>query len=183
MISQRQVGVDCESFEEGIADALQIGSDVIFISELINAKEVEICLQAAESGKLVFAIIQGNSSKQAIDRFIKLCPKYSQNQTASRLAKYLIGTIAQTLVAKKTEAGRIAAYEIFINSSNGKKVIAEKKLQLINSLIDSGSSEGMVSLDNYIIKLIQSGKITKEEGIAKANNRLIVKQKLEAQKH
>ncbi len=182
VISQRQVGVDCDSFEEGISDALQSDSDVIFISELINAKEVEMCLQAVESEKLIFAIIQGNSSRQALDRFVKLCPKYAQNQISSRLAKHLLGTIAQTLIAKKSEAGRIAAYEIFINSSYGKKIISERKLQLIPSLIESGSSEGMVSLDNYIIKLIHSGKITKEEGIVKANNRSIVKQKLEALK-
>ena len=180
LISQRQVGVDCESFEEGIIDALQSDSDVVFISELINAKEAELCLQAAESGKLIFSAIQANSSKQALDRFIKLFPKYSQNQIASRLAKNLLGTITQTLIAKKSEPGRIAAYEIFINSSNGKKIIAEKKLQLIPSLIDSASSEGMVSLDNYIIKLAHINKITKEEAIAKANNRSIVKQKLEA---
>ncbi len=182
LISQRQVGVDCESFEEGIADALQSDSDVIFISELISAKEAELCLQAAESGKLIFAIIQGNSSKQALDRFIKLFPKYTQNQIASRLAKHLLGIITQTLIAKKSETGRIAAYEIYINSLNGKKIIAEKKLQLIPSLIDSASSEGMISLDNYIIKLTKTGKITKEEGIAKASNRSIVKQKLEALK-
>ena len=182
MISQRQVGIDCGSFEEGIADALESDCDVLFISELINAKDIEMCLQAAESGKLIFAIIQGNSSKQALDRFIKLCPKYSQNQTASRLAKYLLGTISQTLIAKRSEAGRVAAYEIFINSSYGKKIIAERKLQLIPSVIESGSSEGMVSLDNYIIKLVHSGKITKEEGIAKANNRSVVKQKIEALK-
>ena len=182
LISQRQVGVDCGNFEEGIADALQSDCDVIFISELINAEEVEMCLQAAESGKLVFAIIQGNSSRQALDRFIKLCPKYSQNQIAFRLAKNLLGTISQTLIAKKSEAGRIAAYEVFINSANGKKIISERKLQLIPSLIDSSSSEGMISLDNYIINLVQSGKITKEEAIAKANSRSIVKQKLEALK-
>ena len=179
LIIQRQVGVDCDTFEEGIEDALQSDSDIIFISEIINAKEVELCIEAADSGKLVFAIIQGNSSKQALDRFIKFYPKHQQNQLATRLAKYLLGTISQTLIAKKSETGRIAAYEIFINSTNGKKVIAEKKLHLIPSLIESSSSEGMVSLDNYIIKLVQSGKITKEEGIMKANNRSLVKQKLE----
>ena len=182
MISQRQVGVDCASFEEGIADALHSDCDVIFISDLIDAEEVEMCLQAAESGKLVFAIIQGNSSRQALDRFIKLCPKYSQNQIAFRLAKTLLGTISQTLIAKKSEAGRIAAYEVFINSANSKKIISERKLQLIPSLIDSSSSEGMISLDNYIINLVHSGKITKEEAIAKANSRSVVKQKLEALK-
>ena len=179
LIIQRQVGVDCDSFEEGIEDALLSDSDIIFISEIINAKEVELCVEAAESGKLVFAIIHGNSSKQALDRFIKLYPKHQQSQIATRLAKYLLGTISQTLIAKKSETGRIAAFEIFINSSNGKKVLSEKKIHLIPSLIESSSSEGMVSLDNYIIKLVQSGKITKEEGIMKANNRSLVKQKLE----
>ena len=182
LISQRQVGVDCKSFEEGISDAIQFDCDVIFISELIEEKEVEMCLQAAESGKLVFAIIQGNSSRQALDRFIKFYPKYSQNQIASRLAKTLLGTISQTLITKKSEPGRIAAFEIFINSSNGKKIISERKMQLIPSLIDSSSSEGMISLDNYIINLVRSGRITKEDAIAKANSRSIVKQKLEALK-
>ena len=182
LISQRQVGVDCKSFDEGVSDAILSDCDVIFISDLIDEKEVEMCLQAAESGKLVFAIIQANSSRQALDRFIKFYSKYSQNQIASRLAKVLSGTISQTLITKKSEPGRIAAFEVFINSANGKKIISERKMQLIPSLLDSSSSEGMISIDNYIINLVHSGRITKEEAIAKANNRSIVKQKLEALK-
>ncbi len=179
LISQRQVGVDCNSFEEGITDAIDSDSDVILISELNGAKEVELALQASESGKLVFASIQGNTSKQAVDRFIKLCPKNMQIQIAARLAINLLGIVSQTLVSKKSEAGRIAAYEVLVNSPFIKNIIAERKLHLIPAQIEANSSLGMISLDSYILNLIQSNIITKEEGISKANNRSFIKRKLE----
>ena len=179
IISQRQVGVDCTTFEEGIRGALKTDCDVLMVGELRNADAVEMTLLAAESGKLVFATLHSNTAVQAIDRFVNLCPKNMHQQVMARMASHLTGIITQTLVPRVTGRGRIAAFEILINASAIKGLIADNRIHLISSYLESGSSSGMVSLDNSLIELITSNKISKDEGLLKANNRAYVKRKVD----
>ena len=179
LICQRQVGVDCGTFEEGIRGALKTDCDVLMVGELRNVDAVEMTLLAAESGKLVFATLHSNTAVQAIDRFINLCPKNAHQQIMSRLGSHLQGIVTQTLVPKKAGRGRVAAFEILVNTSSVKGLISENRIHLIPSYLESGSSAGMVSLDNSLVELILSNKISKDEGLLKANNRTYVKRKVE----
>ena len=179
LISQRQVGVDCTSFEEGIRGALKTDCDILMVGELRNTDAVEMSLLAADSGKLVFATLHSNTAVQAIDRFVNLCPKNLHAQIMARLSSHLQGIVTQTLVTKKNGWGRLAAFEILINTPAVKGLIAEQRLHLISSYLESGQSSGMISLDNALIDLITSGKIAIEEGLLKANNRQYVKRKVE----
>ena len=179
LISQRQVGVDCTTFEEGIRGALQTDCDVVMVGELRNLDAVEMTLLAAESGKLVFATLHSNTAVQAIDRFVNLCPKNLHQQVMARLASHLQGIVTQTLVPRSSGRGRLAAFEILINIPAVKGLITENRLHLIPSYLESGSTNGMISLDNSLVDLITSNKITKDEGLLKANNRTYVKRKVE----
>ena len=179
LISQRQVGVDCSTFEEGIRGALKTDCDVIMVGELRNLDAVEMTLLAAESGKLVFATLHSNTAVQAIDRFVNLCPKNLHLQVMSRLASHLQGIVTQTLIPRSTGKGRLAAFEILINIPAVKGLISENRLHLIPSYLEAGSTNGMISLDNSLVDLITSNKITKDEGLLKANNRTYVKRKVE----
>lgn len=179
IISQRQVGVDCKTFEEGIRGALKTDCDVLMVGELRNADAVEMTLLAAESGKLVFATLHSNTAIQAIDRFVNLCPKTLHLQVMSRLASHLTGIVTQTLIPKRNGRGRIAAFEVLVNAAAVKGLISENRIHLIASYLESGSSTGMISLDNSLVDLITSNKISKDEGLLKANNRAYVKRKVE----
>ncbi len=179
LISQRQVGVDCVSFEEGIRGALKTDCDVLMVGELRNADAVEMSLLAAESGKLVFATLHSNTAVQAIDRFVNLCPKNLHEQIMTRLASHLQGIVTQTLVPKRNGSGRLAAFEILINTSAIKGLITENRIHLISSYLESGKSSGMLSLDDSLVNLITSGKVNKDEGLLRANNRQYVKRKVE----
>ncbi|MBP5468735.1 MAG: Flp pilus assembly complex ATPase component TadA, partial [Candidatus Riflebacteria bacterium] len=179
LVSQRQVGVDCLTFEEGIRGALKTDCDVLMVGELRNADAVEMTLLAAESGKLVFATLHSNTAIQAIDRFVNLCPKNLHLQVMSRMASHLQGIVTQTLAPRKNGRGRIAVFEVLVNIAAVKGLISENRIHLINSYLESGSSTGMISLDNSLVDLITSNKISKDEGLLKANNRAYVKRKVE----
>lgn len=179
LICQRQVGVDCDTFEDGIRGALKTDCDVLMIGELRNSDAVEMSLLAAESGKLVFATLHSNTAIQAIDRFVNLCPKTMHDQIMARLASHLRGIVTQTLVPKISGRGRLAAFEILLNTSAIKGLIQENRIHLISSYLESGSTTGMISLDNSLVDLITSGKVSKDEGLLRANNRQYVKRKVE----
>lgn len=179
LISQRQVGVDCLSFEEGIRGALKMDCDVLMVGELRNADAVEMSLLAAESGKLVFATLHSNTAIQAIDRFVNLFPQNLHSQVLGRLASHLQGIVTQTLVPRKLSRGRLAAFEILVNIPAVKGLINENRVHLIHSYLESGSSTGMVSLDNALVDMVAHGKVEKNEALMRANNKAYVKRKIE----
>jgi len=179
LISQRQVGVDCLTFEEGIRGALQMDCDVLMVGELRNTEAVEMSLLAAESGKLVLTTLHSNTAIQAIDRFVNLFPQTLHTQVLGRLASHLIGVVTQTLVSRKNGRGRIAAFEILINTPAVRGLINENRVHLISSYLESGSSTGMISLDNSLVELTCEGKIDKNEALLAANNKAYVKRKIE----
>ncbi len=179
LISQRQVGVDCLSFEEGIRGALKMDCDVLMVGELRNTDAVEMSLLAAESGKLVFATLHSNTAIQAIDRFVNLFPQNLHSQVLGRLASHLQGVVTQTLVPRRLGRGRLAAFEILINTPAVRGLINENRVHLIHSYLESGSGSGMVSLDNSLVELVTSGKVDKNEALMRANNKAFVKRKIE----
>jgi twitching motility protein PilT len=179
LISQRQVGVDCLNFEDGIRGALQMDCDVLMVGELRNPEAVEMTLLAAESGKLVFATLHSNTSIQAVERFVNLFPRNLHTQIMGRLAGSLQGVVTQTLVPKKQGRGRVAAFEILLNTPAVKGLITENRVHLISSYLESGSSAGMVSLDQSLIDLVLESKVDKKEALMRANNQTLVKRKIE----
>lgn len=179
LISQRQVGVDCLSFEDGIRGALKMDCDVLMVGELRNADAVEMSLLAAESGKLVFATLHSNTAIQAIDRFVNLFPQNLHSQVLGRLSSHLQGVVTQTLVPKKLARGRVAAFEILINTPAVRGLINENRVHLISSYLESGATSGMVSLDNSLVDLVLENKVDKTEALLRANNKSYVKRKIE----
>ncbi len=179
LISQRQVGVDCLNFEDGIRGALKMDCDVLMVGELRNADAVEMSLLAAESGKLVFATLHSNTAIQAIDRFVNLFPQNLHSQVLGRLSSHLQGVVTQTLVPRRLGRGRLAAFEVLINTAAVRGLINENRVHLIASYLESGSSTGMISLDNSLVELVTSGKVDKNEALLRANNKAYVKRKIE----
>lgn len=179
LISQRQVGVDCANFEDGIRGALKMDCDVLMVGELRNPDAVEMALLAAESGKLVFATLHSNTAIQAIERFVNLFPQNLHAQVLGRLASHLQGVVTQALIPKKQGRGRIAAFEILINTPAVRGLICENRVHLISSYLESGSSSGMISLDQSLVELVCEGKVDKDEALARANNKGYVKRKID----
>ncbi|MBF0543198.1 MAG: PilT/PilU family type 4a pilus ATPase [Candidatus Riflebacteria bacterium] len=181
IISQRQVGVDCPTFDRGIRGALQTDADIIMVGELRDPEAVEMTLMAAECGKLVFATLHSNTSVQGIDRFVNLFPIAQQSQIMSRLSTSLLGIITQTLIPKKMSKGRIAAFEILIAIPTVKGLIGENRMHMIQSYQEAGGETGMCTLDQSLALLISQNKISAEEGMMKAVSPTVLKKYLEQQ--
>ena len=170
IVSQRQVGVDCRTFEEGIRGALSCDSDVIMVGELRNPDAVHMTLTAAECGKLVFATLHSNSAMQAIDRFVNLFPQTQHQQVLGRLGGSLLGILTQSLIPRRLEKGRIAAFELLLGLPMIKGLIMENRIHLIQSYMESGGETGMRTLDHSLAKLVIAKKIEIGEARARASS-------------
>ena len=170
IISQRQVGVDCRTFDEGIRGALQTDVDVIMVGELRDPEAVNMTLTAAECGKLVFATLHSNTAMQAIDRFVNLFPQVQQEQILSRLANCLLGIITQSLLPRKNAKGRVAAFELLLGLPMIRGLISENRIHLIMSYLESGGETGMCTLDQSLAWLVATGKVLPEEALLRASS-------------
>lgn len=179
LVNQRQVGVDCRSFEEGIRGAMQTDCDIIMVGELREPEAVSITLTAAETGKLVFATLHSNTSLQAIDRFVNLFPQSQHQQILARLSTTLLGIITQTLIPKKSGKGRLAAFELLLALPMIRSLIADNRLHLITSYQETGVETGMITMDQALAALVLQEKISLAEAMAKANNPTTLKKLVE----
>lgn len=179
LVSQRQVGVDCRTFEEGIRGAMNTDCDIIMVGELRETEAVNITLTAAETGKLVFATLHSNTALQAIDRFVNLFPQVQHHQALSRLSNTLLGIVTQVLIPRKTGKGRVAAFEILMALPMIRSLIAESRLHLIQSYQETGGESGMVTMDQALSQLVLAEKVSMVEALGKASNQNSLKKLVE----
>ena len=129
-----------------------------------------MALTAAETGLLVFATLHTNSAAKAIDRIIDAFPASEQEQIRIVLAETLRAVVAQQLL-KKSESGRIPAFEILLGSSALSNAIREGKTAQINNQIQTGRSRGMVSMDQSLAELVRKGHVSRDSAIEHAFDR------------
>ena len=161
IISQRQLGDDMLSFESGLKHILRQDPNVIMLGEMRDLETISTALTIAETGHLVLATLHTYSAAQTIDRIIDIFPPHQQNQARSQLSMVLKAVISQRLLPKKG-GGRVAAREILMNNSASANLIREGKIAQINSVIETGSSMGMVTLENDIKNLYREGLVNQD---------------------
>jgi len=141
---------------------------VILVGELRGRETMQMALQLASFGILIFATVHTNSAPATIDRFVNAFPASQQPQIRGMLADSLAGIVAQQLLRRADGSGRIAAQEILIGTSGVAAAIREAKTSMLTSLIQSGGSHGMQSIDSILEKLVAAGKVTAEDALEKA---------------
>lgn len=151
LINHREVGKDTESFQSGLRAALREDPDVILVGELRDAETMEIALNAAETGHLVFSTLHTGDATGAINRIMDACSD-KINLVRNQLANCLQGIVAQQLLPTG-KGGRVAACEILVGTSAVKNVIREGKIYQIPSFIQTGSQFGMQNMEVAILKL------------------------------
>src|SRR6516162_1341778 len=102
-VNQREIGVDCPAFKEGIRRALRMDPDVILVGEMRDLETIHAAIEAAETGHIVFATLHTNSASATVNRIIDVFPQEQQDQIRTQLASALIGVLSQTLLPKKPE--------------------------------------------------------------------------------
>ncbi|HKK28268.1 MAG TPA: type IV pilus twitching motility protein PilT [Gemmatimonadota bacterium] len=167
LINQREVGVHTQGFKRALRAALREDPDIVLVGEMRDLETVEIALETAETGHLVFGTLHTNTAPSTVDRIIDQFPASQQNQIRTMLSESLKGVIAQTLCRRK-EGGRTAALEILIVSNAVSNLIREGKTFQIPSVIQTSKGQGMATLNDSLFELVRTGEIEPAEAYRKA---------------
>jgi len=168
LINQREVGRDTKSFHAALRGALREDPDIILVGEMRDLETIQLAIEAAETGHLVFGTLHTISASKTIDRIIEVFPAEMQGQIRSGLADSLRAVVAQNLFKRADKPGRVAALEILIATPAVRNLIRENKIFQINSTIETGKKFGMQALDDGIMKLFKEGIIDAEQAYNKA---------------
>ena len=161
IIIQRQLGSDMINFSEGLKHALRQDPNVIMVGEMRDLDTIATTITLAETGHLVLATLHTYNAAQTIDRIIDIFPPYQQNQVRTQLSLILSGVISQRLLPR-VNGGRIAAREIMINTPAIANQIREGKVAQIKTVIETSSRDGMVTLDQDIVRLVKANEVSRE---------------------
>ncbi len=177
LINQREVRVHTEGFRPALRAALREDPDVVLVGEMRDLETIEIAIETAETGHLVFGTLHTNTAPSTVDRIIDQFPSDRQSQIRIMLSESLRGVISQTL-CKKVGGGRVAAYEVLIGTPAVSNLIREAKTFQLYSMMQSGRKEGMVTLGESLTDLAIRGLIEPREAYHKAINKAEIRQLL-----
>jgi twitching motility protein PilT len=178
VVTQREVHIDVPSFAEALRRALRQDPDVILVGELRDLETMEAAITAAETGHLVFGTLHTTGAAKTIDRIVNAFPMNQQETIRIQLSTVLQAVISQLLIPRIDKPGRIAAYEIMINTPAIAALIRDNKTFRIQSDIQTGAKYGMVTLDSFLMEKYQAGIIAREEAVNKAQDPVTIIQKL-----
>ena len=164
VVTQREVHVDVTSFSEAIRGALRQDPDVILVGEMRDLETIEAAVTAAETGHLVFGTLHTTGAARTITRIVDAFPANTKEMIRAQLSTSIVAVISQVLM-RKTGGGRIAGFEIMVNTPSIANLIRENKIYLIESELQTGAKYGMIQLDAHLTQLVNSGKIDAEEAI------------------
>lgn len=159
IVNQREIGGDSYSFANALRAALRQDPDVILVGEMRDLETISTAVTAAETGHLVLATLHTSSAPATIDRIIDVFPAHQQQQIRVQLAETLRGVVAQRLLPKKGQSGRVMACEILVGTPAIKNLIREGKLHQIPALMETGAKYGMQTFDQSLKRLVDMGLI------------------------
>jgi twitching motility protein PilT len=169
IVNQRELGADAQSFGAALRAALRQDPDVILVGEMRDLETIQTALTAAETGHLVFATLHTQDAPQTIDRVIDVFPAHQQSQVRMQLSVALQGIITQQLLPTADGAGRVCACEVLIPTPAVRNLIREGKTHQIASVMQTGSAQGMQTMDAALATLVRSGKITLQTAEARSS--------------
>jgi twitching motility protein PilU len=170
IITQREVGVDTESFEIALINAMRQAPDVIQIGEIRTRETMDAAIVFSETGHLCIATLHANNSYQALDRIFNFFPADRRDQLSMDLSMNLYGLVSQRLLPIKGKEGRVPAVEIMINSPMIANMIKDHRIDEIRSAIEKSIEWGMQTFDQSLFNLHEQDLITYEEAIKNAES-------------
>jgi len=179
LVTQREIGVDVPNFAEAIRRALRQDPDVILVGEMRDLETIDAAITAAETGHLVFGTLHTTGAAKTIDRVVNAFPTNQQEQIRIQLSTVLQAVVSQLLIPRVDKPGRVAVFEIMINTPSIAALIRDNKSFRIQSDIQTGAKWGMVTLDGFLIEKYLAGMIAREEVIGKAQDQVTTAAKLQ----
>lgn len=173
ILNQREVGTDTDSFQEALKRVLRQAPDVILIGEMRDIETMNVALQAAETGHLVFATVHTASAAETLDRISNMYAPHERPMLWLRLSTSLRGVVSQKLIPRADGKGRAAALEIMVVTPTISKMLEDGKSEDIYSQIRQAGQEtywGMQTMNQCLVKFVRAGVLTEEEALMNAGN-------------
>lgn len=169
-VTQREVGIDTDTFRMGLRAALRQDPDVILIGEMRDAETIDTAMKAAETGHLLISTLHTPDAVTTVMRIVAMFPPEEQLVVRMRLAESLHAVVSQRLLPRRSGQGRVVAAEVMIVTSTIRDLIAEGRIAEIRDYIADGSQYGMQTFDQHLTELVQNGEIDFEVAKGAATN-------------
>ena len=169
VIHQREIGIDTPNFASALHDSFRADVNVIMVGEMRDPDTISTAVSAAETGHLVFSTLHTNNAAQTVDRIIDSFSSSQQNQIRLQLAASLSGIFSQRLVPK-ISVGLVPAYELLINNTAVSNLIRDRRTHEINTVIETGSGEGMIDFNRCLAEKVNKGEISIENAYLYSTN-------------
>lgn len=181
IITQREVGVDTNTFADAMRAVLREDPDVILLGEMRDPETIETAMMAAETGHLVFSTVHSPAAAETVSRIISTFAPEAQPSMRAKLAQNLRGVVSQRLLPRKNGGGRIVACEVLTMSALARELVLDPlKIKDLGDLIRKGTlAEGMMSFDTCIYHLVKQGHIDEETALQHASSATDLKLKLD----
>lgn len=179
LINQREVKVHTSSFKRALTAALREDPDIVLVGEMRDLETIEIAIETAETGHLVFGTLHTSTAASTVERIIQQFPEGKQAQIRQMLAGSLKGVVAQTLLKKKEGKGRVAALEVLVGNSAISNLIREGKTFQIASSMQTGKNQGMVLLNDALLDFVKKGVVSAEEAYIKSIDKAELQQRFQ----
>src|SRR5436305_13993292 len=179
IVTQREINVDVPNFAEALRRALRQDPDVVLVGEMRDLETIDAAITAAETGTLVSWTLPVNGGANTIARIDNSFPTNQQEQIRIQLSTVMQAVISQLLLPRIDKPGRVAIFEIMVNTPSIAALIRDNKTFRIQSDIQTGAKYGMVTLDSFLIDKYLAGMIAREEVVTKAQDPATVQAKLQ----
>ena len=182
IVTQREIGVDTESYEVALKNTLRQAPDVILIGEIRDRETMDYAIAFAETGHLCLSTLHANSTNQALDRVINFFPEERRAQLLMDLSLNLKGIVSQRLIPRADGEGRVPAVEVMLNTPLMSDLIFKGQVHEIKELMAKSNELGMQTFDQALFDLYETGRITYEDALRNADslNDLRLRIKLES---
>ena len=170
IVTQREVGVDTESYDVALKNAMRQAPDVILIGEIRSRETMDLAIQFSETGHLCLSTLHANNANQALDRVINFFPEEKRGQLLMDLALNLKGIVSQRLIPMKTGKGRVPAVEVLINTPLISDLIMEGNVPGLKDLMAKSGEAGMQTFDQSLFQLYEADLITYDDALRNADS-------------
>jgi twitching motility protein PilT len=165
LVTQREVGDDVPDFSEAMRRALRQDPDVILLGEMRDLETISAAITAAETGHLVFGTLHTTGSARTVNRIIDAFPGNQQEQIRAQLSVSLVAVVSQVLMPRAGGDGRVAGFEVMVNTSAIANLIRKNETNKIPSSIQTSRRLGMITLDDHLFELCNAGQIDRKTAI------------------
>ena len=172
VIVHREVGEHTESFATALKGAMRHDPDILLLGEMREMETIQLALGCASMGMLVFGTLHTNNAAKTVDRIINTFPAEEQNQVRVMLSSCLAGVVSQ-LLCKRIPKGRCAVHEILLTHEALPNTIRSGQIANIRAIIESGTNDGMITMDNSLMARVKDGTIEAKEAYMKAANKAL----------